>query len=171
MFPRGIAFGQNYGQPAIFDRGLVNSASFMAAGLPGGSIAQGSTFSIFGQNLGPSSSPPLSYFGTEIWNVCVPAPGVGSEKITVAVGPGGDAKDIAEDTPGDLSDCGHSVGTYNEVDPSAIQATFGTTRSGTTGSLTEAGAKATASPQHPVNALPYVRPLPFRRNFPRPIRR
>lgn len=46
----------------IFPRGIVNSASFSAPGLPGGSIAQGSVFSIFGSGLGPGSSPPLTSF-------------------------------------------------------------------------------------------------------------
>ncbi len=45
----------------IAPRGIVNGASFMPAGLPGGSIAQGSLFSIFGVNLGPSSSPALTF--------------------------------------------------------------------------------------------------------------
>jgi len=39
--------------PIINAHGIVNGASFMSPGLPGGSIAQGSLFSIFGQNLGP----------------------------------------------------------------------------------------------------------------------
>ncbi|MGH9666258.1 MAG: hypothetical protein ACRD9L_17665, partial [Bryobacteraceae bacterium] len=52
------AFAQ---QPQIFYRGVVNAASYMAPGLPGGSIAQGSTFSIFGRRLGPPSTPSLSF--------------------------------------------------------------------------------------------------------------
>ena len=40
--------------PTITYRGVVNAASFVPAGLPGGGIAQGSIFSVFGQNLGPS---------------------------------------------------------------------------------------------------------------------
>jgi uncharacterized protein (TIGR03437 family) len=46
----------------VFPRGIVNAASFVAPGLPGGGIAQGSVFSIFGAGLGPSSSPPLTSF-------------------------------------------------------------------------------------------------------------
>lgn len=51
-------------QPFINYRGIVNAASFEGPGLPGGSIAQGSIFTIFGSNLGPaqamkSSSYPL----------------------------------------------------------------------------------------------------------------
>ena len=51
-------------QPYINYRGVVNAASFEGQGLPAGSIAQGSIFTIFGSNLGPaeviqSSSYPL----------------------------------------------------------------------------------------------------------------
>jgi len=51
-------------QPFISYRGVLNSASFFSQGLPAGSIAQGSIFTIFGSNLGPSqlvqsSSYPL----------------------------------------------------------------------------------------------------------------
>jgi uncharacterized protein (TIGR03437 family) len=45
----------------IFPRGIVNAASFVAPGLPGGGIARGSIFSIFGRNLGPASSPTLAF--------------------------------------------------------------------------------------------------------------
>jgi|CZKS01.1.fsa_nt_gi hypothetical protein len=41
-------------QPLIAPRGIVNGASFMAPGLPAGSIAQGSLFTIFGIRLGPT---------------------------------------------------------------------------------------------------------------------
>ncbi len=47
--------------PFIVYRGVLNAASFMPAGLPGGPIAQGSIFTIFGAHLGPASSPSLSY--------------------------------------------------------------------------------------------------------------
>ncbi|HKX00766.1 MAG TPA: BACON domain-containing carbohydrate-binding protein [Bryobacteraceae bacterium] len=51
--------------PAISSNGVVNAASFMPATLPGGAIARGSLFSIFGTNLGPplavqAKSFPLS---------------------------------------------------------------------------------------------------------------
>jgi len=45
----------------IGSRSIVNSASYMAPGLPGGSIARGSIFAIFGVSLGPASSPPLAF--------------------------------------------------------------------------------------------------------------
>jgi uncharacterized protein (TIGR03437 family) len=40
--------------PAIYLHQVLNAASYYAPGLPGGSIAQGSLFSIFGAGLGPS---------------------------------------------------------------------------------------------------------------------
>lgn len=42
-------------QPFIFQRGVMNAASFMAPGLPASAIAQGSIFSIFGRSLGPAN--------------------------------------------------------------------------------------------------------------------
>ena len=39
--------------PVVDPNGIVNAASFISAYLPAGSIAQGSFFSIFGNNLGP----------------------------------------------------------------------------------------------------------------------
>jgi uncharacterized protein (TIGR03437 family) len=47
--------------PQIFGRGTLNAASFMQPGLPAGSIARGSLFSLFGRNLGPASSPTLAF--------------------------------------------------------------------------------------------------------------
>jgi uncharacterized protein (TIGR03437 family) len=47
--------------PRIFGRSIVNAASFMAPGLPAGSIARGSLFTIFGSSLGPGSSPGLAF--------------------------------------------------------------------------------------------------------------
>ena len=41
-------------QPTILPKGIVNSASFAPTGVPSGSIARGSTFSIFGTGLGPA---------------------------------------------------------------------------------------------------------------------
>jgi uncharacterized protein (TIGR03437 family) len=48
-------------QPLISARGIFNAASFMPAGLPGGSIARGSLFTIFGARLGPGTSPGLAF--------------------------------------------------------------------------------------------------------------
>ncbi len=49
-------------QPSINYRGVVNAASFEAPGLPGGSIALGSIFTIFGSNLGPAQGTQSSSF-------------------------------------------------------------------------------------------------------------
>jgi uncharacterized protein (TIGR03437 family) len=49
-------------QPFIFYRGIVNAASFAPEGLPNGSIARGSIFSIFGRNLGPAQGSTVSSF-------------------------------------------------------------------------------------------------------------
>ena len=46
----------------IGSRGIVNTASYVAPGIPAGSIARGSMFAIFGAGLGPASSPPLTSF-------------------------------------------------------------------------------------------------------------
>ncbi|HLK21187.1 MAG TPA: hypothetical protein VKT81_19685 [Bryobacteraceae bacterium] len=48
--------------PAIHLHGVVNSASFLAPGLPAGSIAQGSIFTIFGSALGPAAGVQVSSF-------------------------------------------------------------------------------------------------------------
>ena len=48
-------------QPTVPQNATVNAASYAPPGLPNSSIAQGSIFTIFGLNMGPSSSPPLSY--------------------------------------------------------------------------------------------------------------
>jgi uncharacterized protein (TIGR03437 family) len=48
--------------PAIYLHSVVNGASYYAPGLPGGSIAQGSMFSIFGSFLGPSQAATQSSF-------------------------------------------------------------------------------------------------------------
>lgn len=47
--------------PLIYNHKILNAASYMPPSLPGGAIAQGSIFSIFGARLGPPSSPSLSF--------------------------------------------------------------------------------------------------------------
>jgi len=49
-------------QPFVFYRGVLNAASFVPSGLPGGSIARGSIFSIFGRDLGPAAGVQVSAF-------------------------------------------------------------------------------------------------------------
>lgn len=41
--------------PVVYNRSIFNAASFMPSGVPGGAIAQGSIFSVFGQFLGPTT--------------------------------------------------------------------------------------------------------------------
>jgi uncharacterized protein (TIGR03437 family) len=59
--------------PAIRLHGIVNAASFAAPGLPNGSIAEGSLFTIFGSAIGPSSSVTASRFplGTTLAGVSI----------------------------------------------------------------------------------------------------
>jgi len=45
-----------FAQPYISYRAIVNAASSMPGGLPGGSIAQGSIFSLYGTGLGPAAN-------------------------------------------------------------------------------------------------------------------
>jgi len=42
-------------QPAIFPNGIVSAASYLSPGSPGGALAQGSIFTIFGNSLGPAA--------------------------------------------------------------------------------------------------------------------
>src|SRR4051812_44507652 len=48
--------------PAIYPRGVVNAASYMAPGLPAGGIARGSVFTLFGRRLGPATAAQVSSF-------------------------------------------------------------------------------------------------------------
>ena len=60
-------------QPLVYNRGVLNAASFMPQGLASGGIAQGSIFSIFGTRFGPGSPVEASAFplGTTLGNVSV----------------------------------------------------------------------------------------------------
>lgn len=49
-------------RPAIYLHQVVNAASYYAPGLPGGSIAQGSLFTIFGAALGPTQAASQNSF-------------------------------------------------------------------------------------------------------------
>ncbi len=57
----------------ISPHGIVNGVSFVPSGLPGGSIAQGSLFAIYGAHLAPATpSPALSFpLGTSLNGVSV----------------------------------------------------------------------------------------------------
>jgi uncharacterized protein (TIGR03437 family) len=76
-------------QPFISYRNVLNAASYTAAGLPGGSIARGSIFSIFGTNLGPTSSPALSFpLGTTLAGVSIRVTGASAvDAIPLYVSP------------------------------------------------------------------------------------
>ncbi len=50
-----------FSQPILYYRGAVNAASLAPFGLPSASIARGSVFTVFGENLGPAQSPALSF--------------------------------------------------------------------------------------------------------------
>lgn len=64
-------------QPLLHYRGIVNSASRMPAGLPGGTIARGALFSMAGTAIGPANSPDPSD---------PPATTLGSVSITITQG-------------------------------------------------------------------------------------
>jgi uncharacterized protein (TIGR03437 family) len=49
-------------QPFIYYRSVYNAASFTPSGIPGGAIAQGSIFSVFGTKLGPATAVSVSTF-------------------------------------------------------------------------------------------------------------
>ena len=49
-------------QPRITTGGVVNSASYAAAALPSGAIAQGSLFVVFGRGLGPAALQQITAF-------------------------------------------------------------------------------------------------------------
>jgi uncharacterized protein (TIGR03437 family) len=64
-------------QPVVSANGMVNAASSIEAGLPNGDVAQGSIFSIWGKNLGPTSP---------VWVTSFPLPttqGLGGVTIQV----------------------------------------------------------------------------------------
>jgi uncharacterized protein (TIGR03437 family) len=48
--------------PLIYNRSTTNAGSYMPAGLPNGTIAQGSIFTVFGNRLGPSTGVSANSF-------------------------------------------------------------------------------------------------------------
>lgn len=54
----GAVFAQ---QPILYNRGTLNAASLAPSGLPNAAIARGSTFTVFGEKLGPAQSPALAF--------------------------------------------------------------------------------------------------------------
>jgi uncharacterized protein (TIGR03437 family) len=58
-----VAFsGISFSQPYINYRGIVNVASYMAPGLPAGSLPRGGMIAIFGRNLGPATGAQATNF-------------------------------------------------------------------------------------------------------------
>lgn len=57
-----IASGVAVAQPAIFSRGIVNAATSAPGGLPNGSIALGSFFTVYGAALGPTPAVQAKTF-------------------------------------------------------------------------------------------------------------
>jgi uncharacterized protein (TIGR03437 family) len=53
-----MLLAQNTNAPVISANGVVNAASYTQPSFPGGSLAQGTIFSVFGSNLGPATPPP-----------------------------------------------------------------------------------------------------------------
>src|ERR1700688_1499243 len=66
----GVAVAQ---PPLIYNRSIYNAASFMPAGVPMGAIAQGSIFTIFGNQMGPSKAVTANSFplGTTLAGVSI----------------------------------------------------------------------------------------------------
>jgi uncharacterized protein (TIGR03437 family) len=86
-------FGSSWlaAQPTVYNGGVVNADSLVPVGLPNASIAQGSIFSIFGTNLGPSQSPGLSFpLQNTLGGVSVQVTvgGTSIDAIPLFVGPG-----------------------------------------------------------------------------------
>ncbi len=89
-------------QPQTAANGVVNAASNAPIGWPNSSIAQGSIFSIYGTQLGPSSSPALAYpLQTTLGGVSVQivAGGTTLNAIPIYVSPGQINAILPETTP------------------------------------------------------------------------
>lgn len=78
--------------PIVYNRGTVNAGSLAPSGLPNAPIARGSVFAVFGENLGPAQSPPLSSFplSTTLGGVSVSLTqsGVTTQAYPIFVSPG-----------------------------------------------------------------------------------
>ena len=62
MLVLGLPLGLSAQLPAIYPHAIVNAASFFAPGMPGGAIARGSIFTIFGTAIGPAKGVQVSSF-------------------------------------------------------------------------------------------------------------
>jgi uncharacterized protein (TIGR03437 family) len=80
-------------QTRIDQRRVLNAGSFIPWGMPGGGIARGSVFSIFGTGLGPPASPALAFplssnLGGVAIKVSAPGGTAPVDAIPLYVGPG-----------------------------------------------------------------------------------
>ena len=68
-----FAAGAMAQSPLVYNHSILNAASFTPATIPGGAIAQGSIFSIFGAYLGPSTPVQATSFplATSLGNVSI----------------------------------------------------------------------------------------------------
>ncbi len=79
-------------QPVVTPNGIVNAASSSPIPMPNSAIARGSMFSIYGQNMGPSTSPALTWplkddLGGVVVNI-QPSSGQAQRAILLYVSPG-----------------------------------------------------------------------------------
>lgn len=78
----GIAFAQ---QPILTQRGTFNAASLAPPGLPNAPIGRGSIFTVFGEALGPATSPALAFpLGNDLGQVSL---SVTQDSVTIAAIP------------------------------------------------------------------------------------
>jgi uncharacterized protein (TIGR03437 family) len=73
------------GTPTVPRGSIVNAASFVNAALPNGSVARGSIFSIFGNNLGPTQLVQATRFPLETTLGCVSVRVTGSGRSVDAI--------------------------------------------------------------------------------------
>jgi uncharacterized protein (TIGR03437 family) len=117
-------------QPKVATGGVLNTASYVYAGLPGGSIAQGSMFVVYGSNLGTTSTGSLSFplpnqiDGTSIQ---VTSGGTTVDAIMIYTTPGQVGAILPSDTP---TGAGKLTLTYNNqasapVDVQIVKSSFG----------------------------------------------
>ncbi|MBZ5609299.1 MAG: hypothetical protein LAP38_13635 [Acidobacteriia bacterium] len=57
-----VLAGVSQAQPVIYPNNIYNAGSYTRPNLPGGSIARGSVFAIFGKGIGPANGVLVSAF-------------------------------------------------------------------------------------------------------------
>src|ERR1700733_710739 len=89
-------------QPTVSSGGVLNVASYSYSGLPGGSIAQGSMFVVFGGSIGNTSNGSLSFpLATTLDNTSIKVTSGGStvDAIMIYTTPGQVAAILPSNTP------------------------------------------------------------------------